>query len=240
MRDIRFTPDQRAELLSLGVPAETIERLEHRVLPLARRYLTQDQPRNVILNEFRNVERAMSSARNAIEGLLNEVDQSASRVAARWYLAGGGRRYRQDGLRLDETSKSLATAIDIMKAAIDRVPPGPLRHKLADPYPVELIHKALLEAQDMDQGPSAMRFKPSASPPSKTRPFRRIVGICYDAIDLKSLTGQTLATDSITNESCDPERAIKAYLPQWREHERYAREMLPKVLARRTERPSES
>ena len=204
MTSIRFQKHQRDELLRLGVPAVAIEDIERSVLGWAKRYLTREPPRSTVLKELRNVADALTSARSAIEALLDDADNADSRAAARRALAGGGRRYKQDGLRLDETSKSLTTAIEVMTTAIASVPVGPQRHKSADPYPVEFIHKALLNVLSAEQVALAKRLKPSVS---ATSPFRQIVGICYEVIEAPA---------------DDPERAIKAYLKQWRELQRYS------------------
>jgi hypothetical protein len=208
---IRFEPHQRDELLRLGVTLDAIERLERPVLSWASRYLAKEPPRGAVLRELKGIADAVASAHSAIEGILDDSDPNPDRAAARWYFAGTLKRYKSDGLRLGETSKSLSLALDLVNAAIARVPPGPLRHKSADPYPIEQIHKALLGHADASDD---RQFRPSVSPTSK---FRQVVGICYEAIGASSN---------------DPERAIKAYLLQWKEQVKYAA-----TLENWTERP---
>lgn len=200
MAPIRFASHQSAELLKLGLAQEAIDRIEVEGLPLAKAALEREPPRADVRDELQAVAEALSKARRAVERLLNATAAVPHLKAARLKIAGGGRRYQMGGMRLDETSKSLATAIDVVSEAISRLPPEPMRHQSADPLPIKFIHSALQFGSIMaGLGPLLPRLlKPSSSP---TSAFRRMVGICYEAIDAPST---------------DPERAIKAYVKQWR------------------------
>ena len=72
------------------------------------------------------------------------------------------------------------------------------------PISIKLIHNAL-QFGSIIAGlePLNPNLKPSSSPAS---PFRRLMGICYEAINAP------------TN---DPERAIKAYVKRWRALQEY-------------------
>lgn len=66
------------------------------------------------------------------------------------------------------------------------------------PYPVELIHNALHAGVIAERHePDHDFMRPSSSP---TSPFRRMIGLCYEAIDAPH---------------ADPERAIKAFMKKW-------------------------
>lgn len=213
MEPIRFQPHHRAELVRLGLQSETIERLERPVLNWASRYLVREPPNKAVLKVLNRLAAALTSAHGAVEGILDHSIRSPALEAARRYFVSGGRRHDRDGMRLDEASKSLATAIEVVAVAVKKVPTDAARHRSADPYPVELIHKALMHPTKAGPAASA-KLRPSVSP---TSAFRQIVGICYEAIGAPNT---------------DPERPIRAYMKQWRELEKYAA-----TLTQWTERP---
>jgi len=184
MNPIRFEPHHLAELKQLGVVPEAINLLEVEALPAAQYVLEREPAHAEVRGELQAVADALEAARHAIERLLDAKPEVPHLRAARSRIAGGGRRNMMGGMRLNETSQSLATSIDVLAAALATLPDKPLRRKSASSLPIEHIHRALL--------------KPSSS---VTSGFRRVVGICYDAIGFP--------TD-------DPERAIRAYVKSWR------------------------
>lgn len=204
MHRISFSSHQRRELAALGLTDKMMEYIEVEALTTARRFLKRPPPKNDVRNELRDLEKALTKARDGIERLLDATHAVPHLKAAQALLSAGQGRHAMGGLRLNETSKSLAVAIKVVADGIQGMPPGPLRHRSADPYPVELIHDALqtgVIAERHEPDPEFMR--PSASP---TSPFRRMIGICYEAIDAVH---------------ADPERAIKAYLKRWTALDRY-------------------
>lgn len=204
MEPIHFKPDQRAELLRLGLPDSAIEQLEFDGLPLAKHRLTREPARNEVLDELRDVGKAIDDARNKIERLLSAPRAVPHLWAARMQIAGGGRRHVMDGIRLNEASSALERARGVVDDAMARVPAEPVRHRVASDFPIEAIHSAVqLGFIVAGQEPIGPGLKPSASPTSK---FRRMIGICYEAIDAPTT---------------DPERALKAYTKRWRAFEEY-------------------
>lgn len=204
MQPIRFNPDQRAELVRLGLVDLAIKQVEVEGLPAAQFILSREPPRGAVLDELSAVASAVEGARNGIERLLNATDAAPHRVAARSLISGGGRRYAMGGMRLDETSKALAIAMEVITDAMGRIPPEPLRHRQASAFPIKRIYSAVQHGFMMaGREPVAPGLKPSASPTSN---FRRLIGICYEAIGA--------STD-------DPERAIKSYVKEWRNLEKY-------------------
>jgi len=199
MTPIRFNPNQRAELLRLGLVPECVDQIEQEGLPQAKLFLEREPPRADVRAELQGLRDALGEAREAIERLLEAKDTVPHLYAARRKIYGGGQRHMMGGLRLDETSKSLQTAVGVVSEALDRLPPEPVRHQSADPFPIERIHSAvqlgLIRALREPQDP---HLRPSNSP---TSAFRRIVGVCYEAIGAPT---------------SDPERAIKAYVKEWR------------------------
>jgi len=199
MAPIRFDPHHRDELLKMGLAPEAIVQIELEGLPPARYYLEREPPRADVRDELQSVCDALAAARSAIERLLDATAAVPHLNAARMRISGGGRRHAMGGMRLDETSKSLQTAVGVVADALAALPADPVRHQSADPYPIKLIHRALQFGLIMaGLEPLDPRLKPSSSP---TSPFRRMVGICYEAIGAPA---------------ADPERAIKAYVKRWR------------------------
>jgi len=204
MHRITFKAHQRTDLLALGVASKAIECIEVEALPIARQFLKRPPRKNDVQRELNDLEKTLTKAHGAIERLLDAPGSVPHLKAALAQIAGGYGRHSLGGLRLNETSKSLSIAIDVVAKGIAQVPPGPLRHRSADPYTIELIHNALQHGSIAATGdPMSHGLKPSASP---TSGFRRMIGICYEAIDAPY---------------ADPERALKAYLKEWRVLERY-------------------
>lgn len=219
MQPIRFTAQQRADLLQMGLVAQSIEALETEALPRARHALSRQPPKSAVLDELTAVDKSLTDARNAIARLLNATDAVPHLKAARSSIHGNGYRHLFGGLRLDETSKSLTVAIGVVADAIANLPEGPVRHQTASAYPIKLIFNAVQFGSAVaGRNPVVRELKPSASP---TSAFRKMVGICYEAIGAATT---------------DPERAIKAYLKEWRSFERYVRSLGKPG----TERPNET
>ncbi len=203
MEPIPFKPDQRAELLRLGLPVSVIDFIEIDGLPLAQYRLTREPPHGDVLAELRAVGKAIDEARNGIERLLNATRAVPHLWSARMQIVGGGRRHVMDGIRLNASSTSLETARGVIDDAIARVPLEPVRHRAASHLPIEAIYDAVqLGLILAGREPVAPGLKPSVSPTSK---FRRLIGICYEAIDAPTT---------------DPERAIRAYIKKWRAFEK--------------------
>ena len=204
MSPIRFKEHHREELLKLGLTPQAIEQIEMEGLPPALAILEREPPRAEVRGELHSLSDALTEARTAVERLLNATATVPHLNAARLKIAGGGRRNVMGGMRLNETSQSLATAVDVVEAALEKLPDEPVRHLSADPLPIKLIHRAL-QFGSIIAGlePLNPNLKPSSSPGS---PFRRMVGICYETINAPTI---------------DPERAIKAYVSRWRAVQEY-------------------
>ena len=199
MIPIRFKKRHREELLEMGLTPQAIEQIEVEGLPLAMAVLEREPRRAEVRGELQSLSDALTEARTAVERLLNATATVPHLNAARLKIAGGGRRNVMGGMRLNETSQSLATAAEVVAEALKKLPDEPVRHLSADPLPIKLIHRAL-QFGSIIAGlePLNPNLKPSSSPAS---PFRRLMGICYEAINAP------------TN---DPERALKAYVSKWR------------------------
>lgn len=186
--------------MRFGLPAVTILELETETLPWAHRALSRDPPRRDVLDELRLVEKALSQARSAVERLLDAPKSVPHLHAARSYVEGGGHRHMSGGMRLNETSKSLAVAVKVVADAIEKVPRLPVRHQVADPFPIDRIYMAVQHGFVFPDGNEVPpKLRPSTSP---TSAFRRMIGVCYEAMAVPN---------------ADPERAIKAYSKGWRE-----------------------
>jgi hypothetical protein len=108
---------------------------------------------------------------------------------------------------MSKALESIALCETLIAKARADAPTEPARQKLASPFPIKLIHEALLHGwgrvhlpylRRSDDGPTKplapFNVRVSASP---TAPFRLIVQACYSAMK---------------RENTDPERAIKAYM----------------------------
>jgi hypothetical protein len=205
MNPIRFEPHQLAELEQLGVVPEAINQLETEALPLAQEFLERQPAHTDVRDELQAVADALAAARHAVERLLNAKRAVPHLIAARSRIAGGGRRNMTGGMRLAETSQSLATAIEVVAAALGTVPDKARRHPSASAMPIKYLHMALQRGSIMaGHDPLVPALKPSSS---VTSAFRRVIGICYEAIG---------------EPSTDPERAIKAHVKNWRAQQDYA------------------
>lgn len=200
MKPVQFTPDERRELLRLGLSEAMVHQIEVDALPIAKESLSWQPSRSDVRAELREVTDAIKAARDAIEALLAATSAAPARLTARSLLPGGGLRHREGGMRLAEASKRLDDSLSVLQVAESCIPDDkPLRRTTASHYPVELIHNAmqlgsLIEGAD----PHVERVRPSSSPTSR---FRQVVGICYQAIGA---------------DNTDPERAIKAYMTERR------------------------
>lgn len=200
MHRVPFNALQRRDLLSLGIDSLAIECIEVEALPMARQFLRRPYPKNEVLGELRALQATLTKTHGAIERLLNATAAVPHLKAALARLTAGQGRHAMGGLRLNETSKSLSVAIDVVVTSLAQIPPEPHRHRSADPYPIELIHDALQQGSIAATGdPMPLGMQPSASPRSG---FRQMIGICYEAIFAKN--------------EADPERALKAYMKKWR------------------------
>jgi len=199
MHRIPFKNYQRDELLALGITSKAIECIEIDALPFARRFLVErPPPKNDVLNELRDLQKTLTDSRSAIERLLNATSSVPQLKEAQALLNAGQEGIALGRLDLNATSRSLSTAVELIATAIAQVPPGPLRHRLADPYPIEVIFNSVQEGSLFESGdPMSHGLWPSASP---TSGFRRMIGLCYEAINAKNV---------------DPERALRAYVQKW-------------------------
>lgn len=198
MHRVPFSKHQRDELQSLGVCATAIDCIEVEALPTARLFLKRPPRKNDVRAELHDLHKALAGAHDAIERLLNATHAVPHLKAAAAVLTAAQGRHIMGGIRLNEASKALAVSIKLVSDGLEQMPPGPLRHRSADPFPVELIHDALQKGEFSETGDvESLGIWPSASP---TSPFRRLIGICYEAIGAQH---------------ADPERAVKAYVKTW-------------------------
>lgn len=220
MQPVRFEPHQRVELLRLGLVNEAIDQIEVDALPRAQFIIKPDPPLGSVRDELSDVAQAIGGAQSAIEKLLSATEAAPHRLAALQLVAAVAlpdrRRHIFGGARLQDAFKSLAKAMEVVEDAMAEIPPGPIRHRTASDLPIDLIHSALqLGFIFAGREPLHPTLRPSASP---TSAFRRIIGICYEAIGAGSN---------------DPERAIKAFVKRWRSDQ----ELRTPKRERGTERP---
>lgn len=237
-----FTDAQRKRLVSLGCEPEQIAELRGELTEI-RRTLYRHAGRN-------DVKATLEAVATHAETLLKELGRIAlqtdpARAEANGIIEGAyWREFPDDGgpwsahhmlPRLDALAKGA-------RDGIKNLPPGPRRHRTADPHPIARIHAALVYgwskthcrayavendtlaefAAQADAHPAAgpypQRFDPSDAYRKKDGSgsvFREVAGICYEAAG--SPKGESL-------------RAIRAYLKYESERDAEALRRLNEVL----------
>jgi hypothetical protein len=197
-----FTADQRKRLLALGLLQSQIDELEA-VLPLAAAFI-QAPP---ALADVRDcLVRISGAQKRASKELLRLLDvaptlpallEAQYRVLAADSLASN----RDPGETVRVANYALFAAGAVFQRALDDLPPPPTqrRHRAASAIPIFQLDAAMLRGFIKSHGETARPMplyapKRSASPGSQ---YRRIVGICYEAMGQRNT---------------DPERAIKAFI----------------------------
>ncbi len=212
----RFVPEHRIQLKKLGLIEAQIDALESK-LPLCRAILSHASPLQDVRDKLETLSRALESAQNAMSILLNATPLAlATHEALQWLIEAD-----EDG-DIEGAMRAVALAQSVVQRAQESLPQGQRRHR-ADILPVRLIAEALLSGFirgtppvpciDMVLSPEFIKENPNyvayVLPPftlkqssSSESAFRKIVGICYEAMSQKNT---------------DPERAIKAFLA-WRKN----------------------
>jgi hypothetical protein len=213
-----FTGPQRADLSKLGLLPEQIEALENsalRVSVVVLRNEDESPARQDVLAELSTVAKALEAAQSALsklEAARDEESTHAARAQARGridlasYAMTG--KLGEEGV-LHKLLDNIALAQAITKRAQDGLPTGPTRRQTATPYPIKLIHDALLHgwAVARQANPTlAPNFDVSAGLKS---PFRRVVQLCYEVMQ---------------RSNDDPDRAIKGYMNWLRQERNTSRE----------------
>ena len=215
MQPARFTAHQRKELQALGLPEQSIAQIEADGLQWARHWLKRKPRRADVLAELDGLAKTLAGTRDAIERILNATEEVPHLFAARSYLPGSGRRNYMAGIRLSRLSTQLTDVLPEVQQAISALPVGPTRHQTASALPIKFINSSLMQGLVMaGMDPEDSPFMPSLSPTSK---FRRVIGICYEAMGAAT---------------SDPERALRSYVTAWHEVGERLRQ-----VDRRTERP---
>lgn len=186
---LRFDAEHLRRLAELQVTPEQVDELES-VLPQCRAMLRDDPALHDVRDELLRLRKALVSA----EGELARFDSLAERLPAISEALTRVALRDRTGDALGRASTSLVPAIFAIEKALRHLPSEQRRTNRALWGPVRLIAEALARSWT-----SAKPFPhvPSEGHSTK-RPFRAVVGICYDAI------GET--------KDSDPLRAIRGYL----------------------------
>lgn len=207
-----FSPDQRQRLTNLGLRTVEINELEI-YLPLCRALLGPTPKFQEVRDAIESLHRKMKSAHSAMAELRTATLSMAAKYEAnaRLIIADERGHRAAEGGDIERAMQALESACSVVQRAQESLPKVQRRHRKADIAPVQFINKALLDGfnkrhstNSTDPVTGERRFGPL--PPytlkqssSANSPYRRIVGICYEAID----------------QNLDPERAIKAFIA-WR------------------------
>lgn len=209
----RFTTEQRRELTRLGLLDKQIEALESTALRVGSAVLKVEDmlpARRAVSTEFAKVADTLRGAQKALLSLAaardgDRDDAARLQVRGRVELASYALTDKiGEEAVFHKLLDQLAVACAILERARADAPKGPTRRKTAMPYPVALIHDALLHGfvvAHRDKAMPAFNIQVSAGLKS---PFRRIVQLCYEAMQ---------------RNNDDPDRAIKGFM-KWRNVER--------------------
>ena len=214
-----FTPAQRGELAGLGLLPEQVTTLEDMALRVGAAVLRNEDmspARQDVSAEFKRVADALARAHDALRDLeqagMDALTGTAARSQARERIEIAC-YVMTDKLGEDGVFHRLLLDLAVAQAVVTRAqadaPSEPTRRKTATPYPVKLIHDALLHGfvvAHRNKPMPAFSMEVSAGPKS---PFRRVVQLCYEAMQR-------------TND--DPDRAIKGFM-SWQREERNARKV---------------
>lgn len=194
MRPPRFNGAHRAQLRHLGVIDSQLVAVE-RVLPLCRSLWSDAAPLAAVRNELQLVASALNRAHDRLRALETSerppVRRARREAFYRFHLA-----LDAAGIGLD-----IGNSLDILRDAIRRaladLPTSQRRPNSAEPQVVQHVDEALRHGWANRERPVPQRY-PHVPSSGLNSPFRRIVGICYEAF-----TGCS---------DLDPERAIKYHL----------------------------
>lgn len=208
MRPIKFNESQRARLLKLDLIPEVIAVVEAEALPVAKGLLEKPPRLGDVRSELREVHKALQRAQHSVAALMGATDAVPYRQEARSRVRIGP--FRAQDAAMQKLAGSFPDAIAAVAEALDKMPAKPTRHRTASPAVVNEIYRAVQKGYIMaGLEPLQPHLAPSVSPGSR---FRELIGICYEALGAPS---------------SDPERAIKAYLKQWRQLEALTERLQP-------------
>ncbi len=229
---VKFSPEQVSHLRKLGLFENQIKRVNE-VLPLCRAVLSSAPPIAEVRDELASLIGALEAVGHRTAAMLTSAERSRAaieaeaRVQVAAYDLSQSDPHGQVRASDDEIADALNAIRPVLSSArraLVALPEFSRRHRKASPIPVQLINSALLLGWGSVYHPVRDSDAPledfSLAPPypfspsvSQSKPFRAIVGVCYDAF-----------SDS---ESMDPERAIKAFLREERAiRERMRAEMM--------------
>ena len=225
-----FDGNQRRELTRLGLLREQIDSVQEILQPALAMLLNEAKKPAVqdVIAEFDGLSKALNAAHKALADLARADDDEpvhAARCETRLRIElvayAATREGEADGSMNDRPMMEALRCIAFFEALIARARPDaalkPARRMLASPFPIKLIHEALLHGWVKAHLPNLRRSDDAPRKPlplfnvrvsaSPAGPFRLIVQECYSAMRRPNI---------------DPDRAIKAYM-RWLKQERNAR-----------------
>jgi hypothetical protein len=215
-----FCADQLSDLKRLGVVKAQIAELET-VLPACLLVSARHTPLQDVRGELISTKIAIKGAKSKIQRLSLQRGMTAAAFEARERVQLASHKLGR-GFRFEEITKALESleALETaVRQAITDLGDRQRRMTTAEPWPIQLIHEALVrgwgkDGKDIKTRPFPKIMSPSLShtPTSKRSVFSQVVSICYQA-----------ASPRVENEG--QERAIRAYLKLLkRQRERLGRE----------------
>lgn len=183
-RVVRFTSDQRKELLRLGLQQQQVSALEAHTLALiaadhraeVAKPATQD-----VRDELTALEKSLTATRDRLARANEPPNTTGAAREAKDRLMVADFDFGGDGqTAISNAIEALDRALGVVQSAEAERPTSPVRHRTASPHYVDLIYRALIGGLNSpaDEGPIrpfTMRISAGAK-----QPFRRVVEVCYE------------------------------------------------------------
>jgi hypothetical protein len=189
-----FGREQRNRLKHLGLVDAQIHKLEN-ILPLCRAWLSKPATLLDVREKLADIAKPVRQAKKAMDALAKSSSLASREAFNRILLA-------VDPMQPGEYATSMAVeklnwVFQTVEGALKSLPTTQRRNNDANPVPIQLIERALLDGFCEHYSPGGQAMPPYMLRTSrKMVPFPEIVAICYEAI----------------GRCGDPDRAIRNYL----------------------------
>lgn len=187
-------PEQRDRLTHLGLVDAQIHKLEN-ALPLCRAWLSKPATLLEVREKLADIAKPVRQAKKAMDALTKSTSLASREACNRILLA-------VDHMQPGEYATSVVVeklnwVFQAVEDALKSLPTTQRRNNDANPLPIQLIERALLDGFVAHYSPGGQALPEYHLRTSRKKaPFPEIVAICYEAI----------------GRGGDPDRAIRNYL----------------------------
>lgn len=174
-----FDPEQRDRLTHLGLVDAQIHKLEN-ILPSCRAWLSKPATLLEVREKLADIAKPVRQAKKAMDALANSSSLASREAFNRILLA-------VDPMQPGEYATSMAVeklnwVFQTLEDALKSLPTTQRRSHDANPLPIQLIERALLDGFCAHYSPGGQAMPPYKLRTSRKGPFLEIVAICYEAI----------------------------------------------------------